>query len=754
MNNIYFSILKDLNNENDKSKQAFQQYKWDYNLEEDKDDDNVFSYKRHHRNSSNSSIISNNNRISALKFAASNNERSLPSSPSYSSSSSSSNSSPNPFKSQNKSKSNLFSNEVNNNDDLSQSPLRKIKSGLFETVSYNNGNQLFKAKSMIALPSTSTINATSNSSINSSSDIFHKKNLFNVNPEDVISRSKSQILSVNEYNNKDLLNHQLVPPTPIIDAENPFIESSTKIKRMFEKKNLFNILPRNDSFPSQTTLLNMDDSDNSDSSCPPSPLISRSAIKSKSSKNMKSSNSTLSLSTIDDDDSDAPYKHTRSHTRSYTKRIEELNKNALQNMKTNKINYTNNNPSKTTIMNLNESIDDSYTSNIITTTNNNNNNSNNNNIITTTNSNNNNNTSFVYNTRSRTRQNLMNCEKQNDINDQNCIKVGPVIDANKKSSKSKNNKKSHSISSPLMKGNNDSVTNTSFKYTQIEKNKGTTDSPIINNGSQEEPDSKLKTNSNDPIISQLKSQKSNSSFSASGFSNDPFHTTSLSHQNSLNPSDVNKLSSTPPTFNESKLTSQMKTPTKSSQNDTVKTEKSILSSTSNFVNMILLPKKTPQKTPSSRRRNSMCGDRFIPNYSSGDKETQYNLAGPITPSKGKRRLPPSECDAVKEEQNKIYDSVVKLELLGQDLYDNPLDKINKHRTSVYSFKTPKKRTYQMMDSDSPSQHKYSLTPVSQASQNLLLTPRKATRHISKTPYKVLDAPELQVIVFTIIFLII
>jgi len=245
------------------------------------------------------------------------------------------------------------------------------------------------------------------------------------------------------------------------------------------------------------------------------------------------------------------------------------------------------------------------------------------------------------------------------------------------------------------------------------------------------------------MLPQLKSQKSNSSFTTTNFANDPFHTSSLTHQNSLNINDTKNLSNTPNT-NSANTVSQMKTPTKSSQDNTIKIENSVLSSTSNFVNMILLPKKTPQKTPSSRRRNSMCGDRFIPNYSSGDKETQYNLAGPITPSKGKRRLPPGECDAVKEEHNKIYDSVVKLELLGgKDLYDNPLDKINKHRTTVYSFKTPKKRTYQMMDSDSPSQHKYSLTPVSQASQNLLLTPRKVTRHISKTPYKVLDAPELQ-----------
>jgi cell division cycle 20-like protein 1 (cofactor of APC complex) len=37
---------------------------------------------------------------------------------------------------------------------------------------------------------------------------------------------------------------------------------------------------------------------------------------------------------------------------------------------------------------------------------------------------------------------------------------------------------------------------------------------------------------------------------------------------------------------------------------------------------------------------------------------------------------------------------------------------------------------------------YSLSPISAKSQKLLRSPRKATRKISKLPFKVLDAPEL------------
>jgi len=40
--------------------------------------------------------------------------------------------------------------------------------------------------------------------------------------------------------------------------------------------------------------------------------------------------------------------------------------------------------------------------------------------------------------------------------------------------------------------------------------------------------------------------------------------------------------------------------------------------------------------------------------------------------------------------------------------------------------------------------KYSLSPVGKESQRVLLSPRKGVRQISRTPFKVLDAPELAV----------
>jgi cell division cycle 20-like protein 1 (cofactor of APC complex) len=49
----------------------------------------------------------------------------------------------------------------------------------------------------------------------------------------------------------------------------------------------------------------------------------------------------------------------------------------------------------------------------------------------------------------------------------------------------------------------------------------------------------------------------------------------------------------------------------------------------------------------------------------------------------------------------------------------------------------------MIVPDSPTFDRYSSTPLCIESQRLLQSPRKVPRHISKAPYKVLDAPDLQ-----------
>lgn len=91
-----------------------------------------------------------------------------------------------------------------------------------------------------------------------------------------------------------------------------------------------------------------------------------------------------------------------------------------------------------------------------------------------------------------------------------------------------------------------------------------------------------------------------------------------------------------------------------------------------------------------------------------------------------------------------YSCLLKNELLGASIEDvkgqceerkilSPVATKN-----LFKYTTPTKdRT--LLDQSSP----YSLSPLSAKSQKLLRSPRKATRKISRVPFKVLDAPELQ-----------
>jgi cell division cycle 20-like protein 1 (cofactor of APC complex) len=48
------------------------------------------------------------------------------------------------------------------------------------------------------------------------------------------------------------------------------------------------------------------------------------------------------------------------------------------------------------------------------------------------------------------------------------------------------------------------------------------------------------------------------------------------------------------------------------------------------------------------------------------------------------------------------------------------------------------------DLDDMRHEKYNLSPVGNESQRVLLSPRKGIRQIARSPFKVLDAPELAV----------
>ena len=90
-----------------------------------------------------------------------------------------------------------------------------------------------------------------------------------------------------------------------------------------------------------------------------------------------------------------------------------------------------------------------------------------------------------------------------------------------------------------------------------------------------------------------------------------------------------------------------------------------------------------------------------------------------------------------------YQCLLRNELLGAGIED--VKEQVEERKIFAPLVSKNLFSYKVRDSDSlndPSSP-YSLSPVSCESQKLLRSPRKTARKISKIPYKVLDAPELQ-----------
>lgn len=135
-------------------------------------------------------------------------------------------------------------------------------------------------------------------------------------------------------------------------------------------------------------------------------------------------------------------------------------------------------------------------------------------------------------------------------------------------------------------------------------------------------------------------------------------------------------------------------------------------------------------------------DRFIPTRAGNNWQVSFSMisensrSGLVT--KKTRENGEGSRDGI------AYSCLLKNELLGASIEDvkgqcderrilSPLSSKN-----LFRYMTPTKdRT--LLNQSLP----YSLSPLSAKSQKLLRSPRKATRKISRIPFKVLDAPELQ-----------
>ncbi|KAK0754926.1 WD40-repeat-containing domain protein [Schizothecium vesticola] len=203
---------------------------------------------------------------------------------------------------------------------------------------------------------------------------------------------------------------------------------------------------------------------------------------------------------------------------------------------------------------------------------------------------------------------------------------------------------------------------------------------------------------------------------------------------------------------------------------------------------------TPGASP-SRKRQRINGDRFIPSRSGQDLQASFCLlhedGSPATPSRQKKRTPHGELHFQKtEEANRTFSTLLRTELFESSIpqaapssmspnhgrggqppaYDgtrshtppngpasalpstltpstphkNLFSYVSpRHHASIAGHptpsRTPQSRHGPNLDTRSEA---YSLSPVRFGSQQMLLSPRRQPRAVSKVPYKVLDAPEL------------
>ncbi|TFK95747.1 WD40 repeat-like protein [Pterulicium gracile] len=164
-----------------------------------------------------------------------------------------------------------------------------------------------------------------------------------------------------------------------------------------------------------------------------------------------------------------------------------------------------------------------------------------------------------------------------------------------------------------------------------------------------------------------------------------------------------------------------------------------------------LPKHGARQTPKDY------GDRFVPSRESGDLRTSYHLreSGPATPARNK--IIPSESDALKEQANAIFNTILHNEVTPPSPRpSSPARSIDPGAHPIGSAPTtPTRRRLFAYNSpstsstgtpnrrlDAPTDEVYSMSPVRSQSRQLLESPRRQLRSVCKTPYRVLDAPDL------------
>ena len=150
------------------------------------------------------------------------------------------------------------------------------------------------------------------------------------------------------------------------------------------------------------------------------------------------------------------------------------------------------------------------------------------------------------------------------------------------------------------------------------------------------------------------------------------------------------------------------------------------------------------------------GDRFVPTRDTGDMRTTYNLMEDFGASPSKAKMIPTESDALKEQANTLFSNVLHTEVAPS----SPRRTVsparaasgrlhapstpNGGRQRLFSFNSPSRSNPATPNRqlDMPTDEAYAMSPVRAESRQLLESPRRHLRNVTKTPYRVLDAPEL------------
>ncbi|KAK2490513.1 hypothetical protein MC885_021104 [Smutsia gigantea] len=127
---------------------------------------------------------------------------------------------------------------------------------------------------------------------------------------------------------------------------------------------------------------------------------------------------------------------------------------------------------------------------------------------------------------------------------------------------------------------------------------------------------------------------------------------------------------------------------------------------------------------------------------------RWLCSGPAPGGSARPRPRPTDSGSLPSADGLAYSALLKNELLGAGIEkvqdpqteDRRLQPSTPERKGLFTYSLSTKRS---SPDDGNDVSPYSLSPVSNKSQKLLRSPRKPTRKISKIPFKVLDAPELQ-----------